>query len=161
MDQLKDVNNSLNDVRTTIYSIQEEYKTISHLENTLSELRKEATKHKQLKSAKENVKNILNVDDLAIQANAYIEQNKLLNAHKCLLDMEKCRNDILEELGSPTDKGYNIADAKVFIKLKLNDHLRQGICIFLSLSTSFSKKLKKSELYYIIIFLLQLNECLK
>ena len=113
MDQLKDVNNSLNDVRTTIYSIQEEYKTISHLENTLSELRKEATKHKQLKSAKENVKNILNVDDLAIQANAYIEQNKLLNAHKCLLDMEKCRNDILEELGSPTDKSYNIADAKV------------------------------------------------
>ena len=121
MDQLKDVNNSLNDVRTTIYSIQEEYKTISHLENTLSELRKEATKHKQLKSAKENVKNILNVDDLAIQANAYIEQNKLLNAHKCLLDMEKCRNDILEELGSPTDKSYNIADAKVWFKLAISN----------------------------------------
>lgn len=96
MDQLKEVNDNLTEVRHTIYSIQEEYKTISHLENTLSNLRLEATKHKQLKSAKENVKNILNVDDLAKQAHAFIEQNKLLNAHKCLLDMEKCRNDILE-----------------------------------------------------------------
>lgn len=113
MEQLKEVNDNLLDVRNTIYSIQEEYKTISHLENTLSNLRIEATKHKQLKSAKENVKNILNVDDLAIQANAFIEQNKLLNAHKCLLDMEKCRNDILEELGPPNEKTNNVSDIKV------------------------------------------------
>lgn len=119
MDQLKDVNDNLLDVRNTIYSIQEEYKTISHLENTLSNLRIEATKHKQLKSAKENVKNILNVDDLAIQANAFIEQNKLLNAHKCLLDMEKCRNDILEELGTPNEKTNNVSDIKV-LKTKLS-----------------------------------------
>lgn len=113
MDQLKDVNDNLTEVRNTIYSIQEEYKTISHLENTLSNLRIEATKHKQLKSAKENVKNILNVDDLAVQAHAFIEQNKLLNAHKCLLDMEKCRNDILEELGPPNEKNNNTSDIKL------------------------------------------------
>ena len=113
MDQLKDVNNSLSDVKKTIFSIQEEYQKISHLENTLSELRKEATKHKQLKAAKENVKNILNVDDLAVQADIYIQQNKLLNAHKCLIDMEKCRNDILEELGPPNDNSNNIADIKL------------------------------------------------
>ena len=63
MDQLKDVSHSLTDVKNTIYSIQEEYEKISHLENTLSELRREAAKHKQLKAAKENVKNILNVDE--------------------------------------------------------------------------------------------------
>ncbi len=80
-------------------------------------MRIEATKHKQLKSAKENVKNILNVDDLAIQAQAYIEQNKLLFAHKCLLDMEKCRNDILEELGPPSEKANNISDIKVINKI--------------------------------------------
>ena len=73
MDQLKDVNNSLSDVKKTIFSIQEEYQKISHLENTLSELRKEATKHKQLKAVKENVKNIINVDDLAVQADIYIQ----------------------------------------------------------------------------------------
>jgi hypothetical protein len=66
-----------------------------------------------LKSAKENVKNILNVDDLAEQARQHIEENKLLLAHKCLLDMEKCRNDILEELYNPNDKNTNIADIKV------------------------------------------------
>lgn len=113
MEQLRDVNNNLNDVRDSIYSIQEEYKTISHLENTLGELRREATKHKQLKSAKENVKNILNLKDLATQANDYIEKNKLLMAHKCLSDMEKCKNDILEELGTPNSKTANISDIKV------------------------------------------------
>ena len=120
MNQLKDVNNSLNDVRNTIYSIQEEYKTISHLENTLGELRREANKHKQLKSAKDNVKNILNVENLAKQAREYIDKNKLLNAHKCLLDMEKCRNDILEELGSPSDRNVNVADIKVNLESRMS-----------------------------------------
>lgn len=120
MDQLKEVNQNLTHVKTTIYSVQEEYEKISHLETTLSELRREANKHKQLKAAKENVKNILNVEDLAMQANVYIENNKLLNAHKCLIDMEKCRNDILEELGSPNDGSNNIADIKVFLSFQLN-----------------------------------------
>jgi adenylosuccinate synthase len=113
MEQLKDVNNGLMGVRETMYSIQEDYKTISHLDNTLSELKKEASKHKQLKSAKENVRNLLNANDLAKQAEKYIEDNKMLLAHKCLLDMEKCRNDILEELGPPSDKSANIADIRV------------------------------------------------
>lgn len=113
MEQLKDVNNGLMGVRETMYSIQEDYKTISHLDNTLSELKKEASKHKQLKSAKENVRNLLNANDLAKQAEKYIEDNKMLLAHKCLLDMEKCRNDILEELGPPSDKSSNIADIRV------------------------------------------------
>jgi capsular polysaccharide biosynthesis protein len=113
MDQLKDVNKNIGEVKNTIFSIQEEYKTISHLETTLAELRREATKHKQLKSAKENVKNILNVEDLARQANEFIESNKVLSAHKCLLDMEKCRNDILEELGTPSQNNTNIGDIKL------------------------------------------------
>lgn len=117
MDQLNDVKNSLIEVKSTIYSIQEEYKTISHLENTLGELRREATKHKQLKSAKENVQNILNVEDLAKKAHQFIEENKLLFAHKCMFDMEKCRNDILEELGNSSDKNHNIDDIKVYFVL--------------------------------------------
>lgn len=113
MEQLKDVNNSLNGVKNTIYGIEQECRKIGELEKPLSELRKEAAKHKQLKSAKENVRNILNVDDLAKQANKYIEENKILLAHKCILDIEKCRNDILEELGPPNDKIGNIDEIKV------------------------------------------------
>jgi hypothetical protein len=111
MDQLKYVNQNLNDVRGSIFSIQEEYKTISHLETQLAELRREATKHKQLKSAKENVENILIVEDLAKKAHDFIEANKTLSAHKCLLDMEKCRNDILEDLGTPN--AANTSDIKL------------------------------------------------
>ena len=111
MDQLKDVNNNLDHVRDTIYSIEDEYKAISHLETTLHELRQEAYRHKQLKSAKENMKNILDVDDLAQKAYHYLEQNQLLMAHKYLSDLEKCRNDILVELGDPTESNSN--DIKV------------------------------------------------
>ena len=113
MEQLKEVNNNLSDVRSTIFSIQEEYKKISHLEVTLKDLRREANRHRQLKSAKENVKNILEVENLAKKASQFVEESKLLDAHKYLLEMEKCRNDILIDLGSPNDKNVNVADIKV------------------------------------------------
>lgn len=111
MVQLKDVNKNLENVRTTIYSIEDEYKTISHLETTLHELRQEAYRHKQLKSAKENMKNILDVEELAKKAHQHLEKNELLFAHKYLLELEKCRNDILMELGDPT--ATNVDDIKV------------------------------------------------
>jgi adenylosuccinate synthase len=113
MEQLCDISENIKDIKATTFSIQSDYRKIAHLETALSELRREATKHKQLKSAKENVKNILNFDDLSKQASKYIEKDQLLFAHKCLVDMEKCRNDILEELGPPSDENNNIADIKV------------------------------------------------
>lgn len=111
MAQLKDVNQNLENVRNTIYSIEDEYKTISHLETTLHELRQEAYRHKQLKSAKENMKNILDVDDLAQKAYQHLEKSELLFVHKYLLELEKCRNDILMELGDPT--ATNTEDIKL------------------------------------------------
>lgn len=150
MEQLKDVNGNLIGVRETIFSIQEDFKTISHLENTLKELRTEASKHKQLKSAKENVRNLLNVNDLARQATKYMEDNKMLLAHKCLLDMERCRNDILEELGMPNDKSGNIGDIKLvedfFKKLKeltkaIHNHIFVTIKRMLEVSKSFPEQL--------------------
>lgn len=107
MEQLQDVNKNLDGVRNTIYSIEDEYKTISHLETTLHELRTEAYRHKQLKSAKENMKNILDVDELAQKAHQHLEKNELLFAHKYLVELEKCRNDILVELGDPTENNLN------------------------------------------------------
>jgi hypothetical protein len=107
MVQLQQVNQNLDSVRNTIYSIEDEYKTISHLETTLHELRQEAYRHKQLKSAKENMKNILDVDELAKKAHQHLEKNELLFAHKYLVELEKCRNDILMELGDPTETNLN------------------------------------------------------
>lgn len=114
MDQLRKVNVNLDEVRNTIYSIEDEYKTISHLETTLHELRQEAYRHKQLKSAKENMKNILDVDELAKKAYQHLEKNELLLAHKYLLELEKCRNDILAELGDPTEGKYTDINVSIF-----------------------------------------------
>lgn len=113
MEQLKDVNKRLTEVREALCSIEDDSKTLGNLEKSLYDLRVEAVKFKQLKSANENVANILSVDDLAKQAAQFIDENKILLAHKCLLDIEKCRNDILEDLGPPNDNSANIADIKV------------------------------------------------
>ena len=80
-------------------------------------MRQEANRHKQIKAAKENVKNILNVDELAKKAQEFIDKNQLLQAHKCITDMEKCRNDILEELGPASDRSNNISEIKVLVDL--------------------------------------------
>ena len=109
--QLQEVSKDLNSVRNTILSIEDEYKTISHLETTLHELKIEAYKHKQLKLAKENMKTIVDADELAEKALQFLEQNKLLPAHQYLVMIEKCRNDILMELGDPT--ATNLGDIKV------------------------------------------------
>ncbi len=113
MDQLRVVNNSMNEIEKTIYEIQEDYKKTYHLETSLSELRREAIKHKQLKAANENLNNVLNINDLVSDAVSYIQENKLLNAHKCLIDMENCRNAIQEEIGVPNDRLINISEIKV------------------------------------------------
>lgn len=150
MEQLKEVNGNLIGARETIFGIQKDYETIAHLEKTLGELRKEANKHRQLKSAKENVRNIINVDDLAKQAAKYIEENKMLLAHKCLLDMERCRNDILEELGPPSDKSGNIGDIKLveefFKKFReltktVHNHIFVTIKRMLEVSKSYPEQL--------------------
>jgi hypothetical protein len=101
MEQLQDVNVSVDNVKGQVFSIEDEYRTISHLETTLHELRLEANRHKQLKSALENVHNVLGVNELAQKARNFIDapdKPQLLHAHKCLLELEKCRNDILAEL---------------------------------------------------------------
>lgn len=148
MENLREVNDNLNQVKNIIHSINDEYKTIAHLETTLAELRKEADRHKQLKAAKENVKNILNVGDLARQAKECIASDKLLEAHKCLLDMETCRNGILEEIGEPNDK--NVSDIKLVeeffkvikeIQTIMHDHIFLTIKRMLEMSKSYPEKL--------------------
>lgn len=113
MKHLTLINQSIISVRENLLSIEEDHNKISELDRALADLRKEAAKHRQWKSAKENVRNILNVEDLVKQAQAYIDDDKILLAHKCLLDIERCRNDILEELGPPSDKAGNIGEIKL------------------------------------------------
>jgi hypothetical protein len=98
MDNMKEGKNNLNEVKNIIHGIHDEHNTISHLETTLSELRKEADRPKKLKAAKENAKNILSVSDLARHAQEYIDSNRFLEAYQCLLGMETCRNEILEDI---------------------------------------------------------------
>lgn len=115
MDQLKEVNQSLEQVKSNLVDIEKEQKIVEQLDNKLGELKKEASKHRQFKSAKENVRNLLNVQDWIKQANKHLDDGCLLLAHKYIMDIERCRNDILEELGDPKDNNDNIDDIKVFL----------------------------------------------
>jgi DNA repair exonuclease SbcCD ATPase subunit len=111
MEQLKEVDKGLDEVRANLESIEKEHKSIMKLDSKLSELKREALKHRQLKSAKENVRNILNVQDWLKQASKHLEDDQLLMAHRFMMDLERCRNDILEELQSSNEN--SIDDTKV------------------------------------------------
>lgn len=113
MEHLEIVINNTDEIKESINYIHQEYDKISHLERTLSELTKEASKHKQLKSARENVENILNIENLARDAKKHLEENKLLDFHDCLMDMEKCKDELLEELGPADIASNNIADIRL------------------------------------------------
>ena len=111
MNELSRVQKELSKANDDMLSIEDDYKKISHLDSTLRELRIEAYRHRQLKSAVENMQNILNVDKVAKMALSYIERNELLHAHMILLDLENCRNDILLEIFDPEEG--NITEVSV------------------------------------------------
>lgn len=103
-------------LRKSLIIIQEEYEKVSHLESAFRDLTNEAIKHKQLLSAKENVENVLSIDDLIELAYDNMKENRPLDAHKCLTDIEKSRDAILEEISTPRVDLNNFSDIKLVEK---------------------------------------------
>lgn len=112
LSQFGQVMNDVNDIKMTLDLIKEKYRQAQSYDANLGELKRETRKYLQLKAAKENVINIMNVDDLAEKAGDYLTRNKLLDAHNCIADMEKCRDEILEEITNGS-RAHDIGDIRV------------------------------------------------
>ncbi|XP_061394203.1 exocyst complex component 3-like [Musca vetustissima] len=98
---LKQLKTCLEDVREVKRSIKEVEKLmqgVPELYDALEDVREENTKHSQLATAVENIKHIFNVETSVQKTMALIDEDKLLNAHQCLADLESARDDLLYEL---------------------------------------------------------------
>lgn len=88
---VKDIKNSMSKVEDLLTGIPEIY-------DTLEPVREEQRKHSQYATAMENLKHIFNVEASVKKTMQLIDEDKLLNAHQCLADLENSRDDLLYEL---------------------------------------------------------------
>ncbi|XP_064652191.1 exocyst complex component 3-like [Lineus longissimus] len=96
------------EIKESLEDVDESYKLIFGLSDKLEAVKSENSRHSQLVAARENMKHIFTVPEMVKKTQDYINDGKLLHAHKYLTDIEASRDDLLFELykqpqQSPTD----------------------------------------------------------
>lgn len=107
--QLQSALQNVYEIKKSMDEIDESYKSITSLEEKLKRVREENSNFCQLAAAVENLKHIFQVPESVRKTQELINEGKLLQAHKHLMDLEMARDDLLMELHrqpqqSPTDK---------------------------------------------------------
>lgn len=108
LSQLQSALEDVRDIKKSLSGIEDAYKKISDQSEKLDLIRKESNRHSQLAAAMENLKNIFTVPETVKKTREFINDGKLLYAHRHLSDLESSRDDLLYELfkqpkQSPTD----------------------------------------------------------
>lgn len=98
---LKQLETCLTDVKDIVGRVKDVdglLQNVPVIYDVLEPVRDENTKHSQYATAMENLKNIFNVQSSVEKTTLLIEEDKLLNAHQCLAELENSRDDLLYEL---------------------------------------------------------------
>ncbi|KAM8711410.1 hypothetical protein ACLKA7_000533 [Drosophila subpalustris] len=96
--QLETCMQDVREVRRRMDEVERLLEGVPDVYDALEVVREENTKHSQYATAMENLKHIFNVDASVQKTMALIDEDKLLNAHQCLSDLENSRDDLLYEL---------------------------------------------------------------
>ena len=89
--EIREVSEYMEDIET---GLQE----LPYLVEVLDEVKRETSRHSQLATARENLKNLFTVPEVVKQTEQDIMDGKLLIAHKALAELENSRDDLLLEL---------------------------------------------------------------
>ncbi|XP_060076179.1 exocyst complex component 3-like [Ylistrum balloti] len=108
LNQLQSALQDVYEIKQSLDVVEETYKSIQPLKDKLSAVNKENNSFCQLGSAMENLKHIFTVPESVRKTAEFINESKLLQAHKHLTDLEMARDDLMFELHkqpqkSPTD----------------------------------------------------------
>ncbi|XP_038051319.1 exocyst complex component 3-like [Patiria miniata] len=106
--QLQSALAGIREVRTWIQEVDGKYRECAELSSKLGEVKEVAQQHSQLAAAVENLKHIFTVPENIVKTEKYINEERLLAAHKGLMELESSRDDLLYELhkhpsDNPTD----------------------------------------------------------
>ncbi|XP_054753696.2 exocyst complex component 3-like [Lytechinus pictus] len=106
--QLSSALNGVKEIRTWVLEVDAKYRECAELTSTLGEVKEVASQHSQLAAAVENLKHIFTVPENVKKTEMYIQEERLLHAHKGLMELESSRDDLLYELhkqpsDNPTD----------------------------------------------------------
>uniref|UniRef100_A0A915P623 PPIase cyclophilin-type domain-containing protein n=2 Tax=Meloidogyne TaxID=189290 RepID=A0A915P623_9BILA len=82
----------------SMQEIGEKLQSIPETRNRLSMLSKANSQHSQYAIAVENFKHIFNLVDTVEKTHEYILENKLLHAHKNIMELENARDDLMFEV---------------------------------------------------------------
>lgn len=109
LSQLQNALEDIREIKASLDEIDHSYRSIAGLGEELKEVREENSRHSQLAAAVENLKHIFNVPESVKKTEDFINDGKLLHAHKTLTELEMARDDLLFELHkqaqqSPTDR---------------------------------------------------------
>ncbi|XP_055387524.1 exocyst complex component 3 [Condylostylus longicornis] len=115
---LKQLETCLSDVKDVMIRVKEVndlLAAVPEIYDALEPVREENIKHSQYATTMENLKNIFNVETSVEKTLQLIEEDKLLNAHQCLAELENSRDDLLYELHKQP-KQYAKACDKITLK---------------------------------------------
>ncbi|XP_012937446.1 exocyst complex component 3 [Aplysia californica] len=109
LNQLQSALQDVYQIKQSLDEIEENYRIIEPLHQTLKKLKAENSRFCQLSAAQENLKHIFTVPESVKKTKELIMEGKLLQAHKHLTDLEMSRDDLLLAMHkqpnqSPTDK---------------------------------------------------------
>ncbi|KAL9920591.1 exocyst complex component Sec6 isoform 1-T1 [Glossina fuscipes fuscipes] len=96
--QLKTCMEDVCEVGERMSKVEKLMQGVPEIYEALEDVREENTKHSQYATAMENLKHIFNVEASVQKTMSLIDEDKLLNAHQSLADLENSRDDLLYEL---------------------------------------------------------------
>uniref|UniRef100_A0ABM0N1G4 Exocyst complex component 3-like n=1 Tax=Saccoglossus kowalevskii TaxID=10224 RepID=A0ABM0N1G4_SACKO len=88
----------IQEIRQSLKEVDEMYTACEEVNAKLEEVKTVGAEHSQLAAAVENLKHIFTVPESVEKTRFLIDEEKYLNAHKCLMDLENSRDDLLFEL---------------------------------------------------------------
>ena len=103
---------NVEEVKETYSEISSTLETVPELVQRLSELQEESKKYAQLKVAMQNINQIINLQENVKKANSLIDEEKLLEAHEIISDMESAQEAVLLEMKDCGNK--NAQDQEIF-----------------------------------------------
>lgn len=98
LNQLQTALQDLNAIKQNSSEIEDSLAEVTSLVSALQDIKAEHMKHSQFAAAMENLKHIFTVPESAANTQTWISDDKLLQAHQSLCDLENSRDDLMFEL---------------------------------------------------------------